>query len=684
MAAELINRLGFETTETIVERMAKQALENGIAAGENENTILQRIVRAFRDPNSDLARAYNAIPGASFAPHLGFVAVAEVLDRSADSFFAGDNRPLVRAVRFLMKAMAPALIGTGEAVSDVLLDGQITTAVTRTITQHAEVYISPELPDRILIPARNADGTTRLGPDGRCIFLDRAAIHSRAQWENNEANKAKTRQEGSGKNRKSVSVPAVPWPQLGPMSLLEALACVDPDRLMKGDVDALMKLLAPAPSGGQWTPATLAVIRADMRSCARFQREGRYDWLDHAENEGLSTTFMKARRDGTLTVSDAHELIGVAFLDRIGTDGAPAGEFSFDVAEELHQQGMDKWTPSDQPGYTKVVRALRRIHRSAVNRGVSGWHVALLVAAASWIIWLPAALFVALSVKAARMYIHGLYGVDANEAATNVCWAAIIVFLVTCTFPVAQAFTGWLTRIAGHDKDWLKSYGRRIAAFVIVLCDITGLAITMGIAPDSRQWIPLVLLMPVAAGFLFVEANRRYEAELAAVTSAKALIFIGSAHLVLFVFLDGWISAHTEKSESFSHWVTGLLVNSKWFQLAAVLGVALLVSVGLSWFKYRKVPNGTRAGLRVAGAGPLLTFIVLTVAAGIFFPGACRETSTASVPVTPTEVVTSQASPVPDAPAAPVQAEEFALDVDEICADPDKPREYKKMLGCAK
>ena len=132
MMSELVT-LGAETIERLVRIESEQAINDGITEGQDANAIVKRVLTALFSDRSKLVAAARAIPGLKYAPHLILTAAAEVLSRSVDKFLPGDQRPMLRMVRLVLKASAPAIIGIGEAASDVI-DDQINKAVDRTIS----------------------------------------------------------------------------------------------------------------------------------------------------------------------------------------------------------------------------------------------------------------------------------------------------------------------------------------------------------------------------------------------------------------------------------------------------------------------------------------------------------------------------------------------------------------------
>ncbi|MFA4845649.1 MAG: hypothetical protein WC654_03770, partial [Patescibacteria group bacterium] len=477
----------FETT-------TERALTAGLQAGDDDNALATRVLQSVAGENSALVALAKTVPGFQFAAHAVLAGVGEFLGDHADQLWPGDNRPQINALRRVLKHVGPALVGVTNATADVIeskVNGTISVSTVPRSNRKAAldaVYVSSELPDRILIPARDAHGEIRMDGDYP-IFLDREAIQSKARWQN--AHQATTRKEGSGKNSKTISVQAVKWPLIGPMTILEAFVCVE--HHVGRDVEAIKKLLTPS-TGEQWSPETWDVIRAYNTSCAEFERNGTFDWVDHEQGEGLVETLKEAKAKGKITAREVHELVGVAFRNRIGQDGARAGRLSFDAVAELEGQAFDKWLGGEQPAYTKVVRAVQRIRRSAAQRGVSGLQVAVMIATASWIIWLPVVACVAFLMLAVRWYLAGLLGSDGANLLTghDAMWltikSGVVAFAVTWFFPVFQTATGWTrSLLPALKEDWLVDIGRRIAAFGLVICTgVTTYAIMLNVPPDVR------------------------------------------------------------------------------------------------------------------------------------------------------------------------------------------------------
>ncbi|MBI5794437.1 hypothetical protein HZA87_05175 [Candidatus Uhrbacteria bacterium] len=676
MATALTQR-AFETT-------TEKALNAGLQAGDDDNALATRVLNSVAADDSELVKLARTIPGFQFAAYAVFAGVGEFLGDHAEKLWPGDNRPQVKALRRVLKHVGPALVGITNATADVI-ESKVNAVVSPSTMPASNrkatldvVYFSDELPDRILIPARDADHNIRVGDDGYPIFNDREAIRSKNQWL--KTHKATTRQEGSGKDRRQIPVPAEKWP-LTSMTLVEAISSVGLESLKEGDVEAIKKLLTPS-TGEQWTPETWAVFRAYNASCADFERDGTFTWLNHEEGEGLVQTFKKAKAKGEINAREVHELVGVAFRDRIGEDGAPAGKFSINAVLELEGQVFDKWLGGEQPAYTKVVRAIRSIRRSAENRGVVNWlGVGAMIVATSWLIWLPIFLSVILLVVALRWYLAGLTGSDGGIplAKQDAIWltikSGVMVLTVTWAFPVFQTATGWIRSFLFPTvkDDWLVDMGRKIAAFGLVICTgVTTYAIMLNVPPFYRVAVPVSALLGVGVGIGLVAAGYRAQAEEIISASAKPTLIVFGVLPLALAFLWGSYVGNPVEGQAVVGGITGYVAGSKWLQIVLVLVAALLVSVALSWFKYRKVPDGTKAGLRIAGAGPLLVFIVVCAIAGIVCSG-IPEMSFTPAPVTQAAEAATQAT-APD----PVEAPRS----EDMCDDMEISPYQRQQLGC--
>ncbi len=659
--AGIIDRIGAEMAERHVEGEFRKAIDAGIAAGDDENALTKRAYRQMFGPDSALVAAARAIPGLQYAPHLVFTIAAEVISRKALTFLPGDQRPIVRAVRLALHASAPALIGMGEAATDVI-ERQINTAVDRTVSPAGAAaaernktvdmvaiieHVAYGMAHPFFPVARDDQGNIRMTAWGNPVVLDVAYQRFVTDYEVRNPHREETR---GGGGRNQPQGPPTRVIQTSPVRLYTVaewaqMVQATGVQVETSVLDRITRLFTPV-KAGEWSPHTWEVIRAYMKSYARFQREGLLDWLDSEESEGLVESLLKGKPEPKFV----NELLGEGYHSRIG-QGAPEGEFSLDVLVEIETQAIDKWLGGEQPLYTKVVRGLRRFRRAATLSGASPWWVGLGILGLSATVWVPALILIALLILAGKMYLMGLNMplqgvamfrgsvVTAPEAATlNVLWAGVITFLVTCTFPFIQTLFGWMKFIFHDEKDLLKSYGRRIAAFTLVMCLVTQIAIALGVPPAQRLPIPLILLGTVAVGFLYVEANHRYEAELAAVQSGKVLSIAFAIYLVLNVFLYGWVSAHPSEVAIIAQGVKGLSTISSWFKLAMVLAGLMGLSALVSWFEYRKVPDGTPARLRIRGVGPLMVGMVITIAAGFLCSGfpwglSYQSSSAASTPV---------------------------------------------------
>ena len=251
-----------------------------------------------------------------------------------------------------------------------------------------------------------------------------------------------------------------------------------------------------------------------MRSSARFQRTGQLDWLDHEEAESLIQTLLKGKPDPKIV----NEILGEGFHSRIGQDGAPDGEFAFDVLVEIETQAMDKWLGGEQPLYTKVVRAVRKMRRSAVLGGNSGLYVAAAFLLITIAIWSPIVVGAILLTIALNMYLDGLSGsagsvlLNNGDAVRLMLYSGGLVFLVTMMFPLAQTLLSWIMHLFPRVKeDWLVDTGRKVSGFTLTLVSVTAIAIILNVPPNVRDFIPLMFLGVVGVGFILISANARSE-----------------------------------------------------------------------------------------------------------------------------------------------------------------------------
>ncbi|MBI5793874.1 hypothetical protein HZA87_02180 [Candidatus Uhrbacteria bacterium] len=437
----------------------------------------------------------------------------------------------------------------------------------------------------------------------------------------------------------------------------------------------------------EWSQKTFDVIRAFMRSSARFERDGRLDWLDHEESEGLVSTLLKARPDPKLV----NELVGEAFHSRIGKDGAPEGELSFDVLTELEAQAMDKWLGGEQPLYTKVVRAVRKMRRAAVFHGNGVWYVAAAFLGLTIAIWSPVVVGVILFAVAIKMYMDGLSGssgttlLNDGDAVRLMLYSGALVFLITMTFPLMQTLLSWIRHVFPRVKEnWLVDTGRKIAGFTLTLISVTAIAIILNVPPNLRDFIPLMFLGALGLGFVLTVSGARYQAEEGAIKGAKILGVAFALFLCVGVFAYGSYLGNAQEAGAIVGTTTSALSDlksvigsSRWLQLAGIFTGLLAMSWIRSVIEYRKVPAGTKARLRIRGAG----FLTVAIAAALI----------AYVFDMPTKIQSQRATPAPAAAetstvtSLPTFTPVPALEQDKkprLCADKEISVHLRKQLGC--
>lgn len=684
MASELLMKLGTETIERLIRIESEQAINAGIVAGEDQNAITKRVWRALFGDGSKLVEAAKKIPGLKYAPHLILTTAAEVLSRSADKFLPGDQRPMVRMVRLALKVSAPALIGIGEAATDVI-ERQINTTVDRTVspagaaapdrnkTVDLIAVIEHPLfgaPHPFFPVARDEQGNVRKTDWGHPLVLDLTYQKFVTDYEQRNPHKDEKR-EGVGLVRLYT---VAEWAQMIQTSDVQVEAA---------KLEEIKRLFAPA-KAGEWSDKTWDVIRASMRSSARFQRESKLDWLDHEESEGLIQSLLKGKPDPKIV----NELLGEGFHSRIG-QGAPEGEFSFDVLVEIEAQAMDKWLGGEQPLYTKVVRAVRRIRRSATFHGVSWMWVVVPIAMASSVIWLPIIVGAILLVVALNMYMDGLSGTDGTillnngDAVRLMLYSGGLVFFVTTMFPFMQTMLSWIRHLFPRVKeDWLVDTGRKVSGFTLTLVSVTAIAIILNVPPNVREFIPLMFLGTVGVGFILISANARSEAERSAIRGAKILGVAFALFLVVGVFVWGSYLGNADSVEIAESTTTSAftdfksyITSSRWLQLAFVFTALLVSSVLRSMFEYRKVPDGVHARLRIRGAGILTVAIAASLIAHVFnLPSKIQSESPRS---SPPAVRTTTVTPVPATTPAVKQRK-----LSSLCDDKEISFHQRQELGC--
>lgn len=624
-------------TARAFEQTTESVLAAGLAEGDDENALAKRVLKTVLGSTSPIVTLARTVPGFDFATHAVLSGVGEFLGDHADDLWPGDNRLQVKALRRVLKLVGPAFVGVTNATADVI-EQQVNRTIPPSVAASPDGYNldyelvvinHPLWVDHPFFPiARDDQGKKRMTPGGHEVVLD--LTYQRVIADIEQRNPPRYEKQGGGKGQPQQLMPIKmtilyrvrDWIKMDHASGTQA-----------AKLEQIKRLFVP-PKGEEWTPETFEVLRAYNASCADFERDGRFDWLDHEQSEGLAVTLKKAKAKGEINSREVHEFIAVAFLPRIGKDGAPAGKLSFDAVVEIEQQAMDKWLGGEQQFYTKVVRAVRRIRRNAAGQGLNWIQVLAkiaiaVIAAVSWIVLLPAVLVVTLLVYAVKCYIAGLFGSDGGVAIDNetALWltvkSGVIAFAVTWFFPLFQAATGWLKSLFPKTSgDWLVDIGRKISAFGLVICTgLTSYFIMLNIPPDIRIVVPISALLGVGVGIGLVAASDRSQADEIVSASAKPTLIIFGALPLLIALVYGSYVGNPDDGHSVVDNVVSFVTGSKWIQLALLLTGLLAVSVAYSAFKYRKVPEGTKAGLSAPGFGPLLALIAMCLVASVACSG---------------------------------------------------------------
>jgi hypothetical protein len=592
--------IGVRASKRLIEEKLEPILENAIRDGMDDNETLRRLALATRD-----------IPGLRVGAHAAVSTAGAILAEHADDFWPGRTDGLTKRMRFLLKRLGPSLHFASDITADALekavkdrTDAVISSSTLPTAERKAEldrgVYVFIHGGTRyVVIPLRDTSGEVIFDTDGDPIPTNKVPF-----WDDSAYTETITKMEGTGKDRKPVSqrprkrklTPLIP--------IQDAVKMFDTEAVPWGDVEALkaeFRKMAAKPSYFElWGADVWDVIRAYNATLARRSRETGHDWLRNEESEGLAESLA----DGKVDVTIVRELIGKAFKPRIGQNGAPAGEFTFEAIDELEQVVFDLWAGGEQPRLTKIVRHARRLWRAGAIQGLNPWGVMVTVAGITGVIWMPIVGMVLCLLVAVLLFVQGVFtpiagtvpflGVAYDSktvSMASVVLAGWIAFVVTWFFPIFQTATAWVQTLSSTIKeDWLVSLGRRIVAFGLLFCSgIEFYAIALNVAPIWRVVLLAVAGVGIAVSMGLVEAGYRYKAEELVDRAHKPTLILFGLIPLLLTFTVG--VAQGNPAEVSSVW--SRLPTFHWWHWAG-LGALVLLGIILYWMLFAQSNGETK------------------------------------------------------------------------------------------
>ena len=639
-------------TKTMIQQMfeetAEKVIQNGISAGDSENDLARHVLKATFGHHSPLVAAVKAIPGLRYAPNLVLGAVSEFLNEDAMNLWPTDKRPAIKALRIVLKNVAPALVGIGGATADVL-EQHVDKAVGQVISpstigafdRKAKLDYVAVIPAYFgmhpFFPVRKDEttGAVELTSQGAPVVIDRQFTNFAIQWIHDHP-KIKTTigggRNGQGQTMQEIS-PTAPWQVY---SFQEWLLLVDgADEIGSGVVESLRKQFAP-PKGWdqQISEETWATFRAAIQTRRALQCQGRRNWMDRQDFEKLVEKMLEVQPPAIRV----NQLIGAAFFARIGQDGAPIGHFSETVLTEF-EDTLDIFLGGEQDRFTKMMRAACQIRRAAAKQKISWPKAVLAIASLTSLIWFPILSAVSLLLLSAMMFIQGVFTPlegTVSYLGTNVSAKAFALwmtfgsgwlsFVVTWIFPIFQTATSWIRSFFPRLKeDWLTSIGRKIVAFGLLICSgMEFYAVALNLSPLMRLVILASCGVGVALSMALVEAGYRYEAELAVKKSYKPLMVLFGILPLAIAYTYGVYEGNAESQTgkavigSFSNgW--DLVLSSKTMQsILFLLGIIALGAL-IRLLERARVVDGFAVKERIPGSRWMMGILTIVGLIAIWF-----------------------------------------------------------------
>ncbi|NQV90809.1 hypothetical protein HQ487_05410 [Candidatus Uhrbacteria bacterium] len=506
------------------EEVAEPIIERAIASGMDHNETAKQVVGLL-----------SSIPGFRLGTHILFNKGGELLTKQADDLWSGDKRPFVIALRQVLKMAGPSLVAGTDATADVLeriahksIDGVVSSDLKPTADRKAQldagVFLWLEkFPTRVLVPARNADGSIRFDGQNVPILLDAEAMTARHASEYTQTTTRQVRQGNT--NRPVTDQPKKPN-IIGPFALHDAVQMIGYKHFSEEDAKTIKRLLAPKPGEYDiWGPKVWRVLRGYNLALARRLREsGGSDPLAHEESEGLVQTLVKAKPSATLM----RELVGEAFDARLLQGGDRDGELHPDDIDALEQVVFDMWLGGEQPGWTKVVRTLRRVRRSSALNGTSWLPTCMLVVGITSPMIAAAGVWVTLFLIAIFLYTAGLtQELSAPSAsllghtmsplrfvlATAIIAGWMIFFLERGAL-IFRSMTAMLEKIIpSWSEEGVVALTRKLRIFGFLLPTINAYLALLGRPVEARLTAVIAVGGSIAVGSMLVDARYRHKVE---------------------------------------------------------------------------------------------------------------------------------------------------------------------------
>ncbi len=593
MMASFLEQAGEAAFKRGFEEWSEPLIEESLRNGLDENETAKRIIRSA-----------NRIPGFRLATHALAKTLGELFTKHAENLWPNDHRPSIAVLRQVLKALGPAMSATTDATTDVLerianteVDKVISARSVATAERKGQfdqgVFLWPdEFPGKILIPAKNPDQSIRLDAQSIPIILDPKVMERR---HSERYTRSTSRSVGQGKDRKTVTDPPVRPNIIGPFALSDAVQMIDMERFAPEDAQAIRALLAPKAGYYQsWGDDLWEVYRAYNATFVRRKAETGYDWLSQRESEGLVQTMLKSQPDVTLL----RELVGKRFKSRIGQNGARPGELSLEDVDELEQVVMDMWLGGEQPREVQIVRAVRRVWRSAAFRGASPLKATLAVLSLSTVIWIPLLVCFVIFLTAAQLYVQAVLQ-DLHTVANTFFWGSFDGYQFALFASVASAWmlfgfeqlmklfrtaTAWIGIVfPAWTSESMTSSLRKIRIFGFVLPGLNGYLVALGVPSDYRLLVALPVGFAIAIGSMLVDAGYLEDVNNAVRRAAKPMTLVLVSVPLVLIVLFGYFAGLTAGSrETWSGAkILWSLLTGHWYGKLVLLALGALTIGGL-------------------------------------------------------------------------------------------------------
>ncbi len=500
--ADIMKTVISESVERLVRKQVEKTDLVSLGKTEGGHGIALKVL-SFLDAH--VPKAFYPIAGTVVA---AFLAKPGILDRLLpDNSFAGVRE----AKMILQNFVPPAIIGASESFADAMrksIDGVRSDNRTAESDQNKPldwVVMSPKLPGRILIPARDDNGRFRFYANDPTVHvvLDRDWRIAKEHWD--ETHKATTKREKQGKQTVTTPVPREAFP-FTLLKLSEAIAQMDEKDIRAGDIDSLKKLLSKPEWYDKLDGAAKDLMHAMSVTASRLS----------AIQKAITEDFLKDLPNKA-SPSQMNDL-GTRYANKIQSDGSLL-KSDFDViithADIWMGAGLEGWTRIKYMG-SKAYSAYKN---GSLPFGAAAkmFFVGMGLTAPIWIMLAGALLAF---VTSAYLFIWAA-SADAGQAfmgmadgqsmATSVALVSAWTLMILLTFlSVIELSLSPLTNFFGWEKGWLKDIGLKIGALIGCYGFLAILMLHYGVSAHFRFFLPLTALGAMGTAYTIALGERTY------------------------------------------------------------------------------------------------------------------------------------------------------------------------------